>query len=59
MSAKRTWNLDYKLKLKKLGVNREVTLRDLWRQTDIGKFNNMFTTRIPSHGVKLLKVFLK
>lgn len=51
-------NLDYKLELKKLGVNGEVTLRDLWRQTDIGKFNNMFTTRIPSHGVKLLKVFL-
>ncbi|VAX29489.1 alpha-galactosidase [hydrothermal vent metagenome] len=51
--------LDYKLDMKKLGVNEKVTLRDVWRQKDMGKLQNEFTARIPSHGVKLLKVFLK
>jgi len=50
---------NYKLNLKKLGVNSEVALRNVWRQKDIGKFQNEYETRIPSHGVKLLKVFLK
>jgi len=50
---------DYELELNKLNVNSKVLLRDLWRQKDIGKFQNEFKTRIPSHGVKLLKVFLK
>ncbi|VAX15119.1 hypothetical protein MNBD_IGNAVI01-997, partial [hydrothermal vent metagenome] len=39
--------------------NEKVTLRDVWRQKDMGKLQNEFTARIPSHGVKLLKVFLK
>ncbi len=50
---------DYKLELKKFSVNKEVVLRDVWRQKDIGKFKNEYKVKIPSHGVALLKVFLK
>lgn len=52
-------NRDFNLKLKKLGLNGEVKFRDVWRQQDIRKISNEFRTRIPSHGVKLVKVFLK
>jgi alpha-galactosidase len=31
-------------------------VRDLWRQHDLGNFDNMFATRVPSHGVVLIKV---
>jgi alpha-galactosidase len=31
-------------------------IRDVWRQKDLGIFNNAFSCSIPSHGVLLLKV---
>lgn len=33
------------------------TVRDVWRQKDLGKFENTFQTTIASHGVALIKVF--
>lgn len=50
---------EFNLSLKELGIDDEVLLRDLWRQINIGKFNNNYNTIIPSHGVVLLKVFRK
>ncbi|GAB2812198.1 putative Ig domain-containing protein [Ferruginibacter profundus] len=31
-------------------------VRDLWRQKDLGNFDGMFSTRVPAHGVTLIKV---
>ncbi len=31
-------------------------VRDLWRQKDLGNFDGMFASRVPSHGVVLVKV---
>ena len=44
----------YELDLSKLGDGR--TVRDLWRQTDLGAFDETFETAVPPHGVVLLKV---
>ncbi len=40
----------------KLGIQGEVTVRDLWRQKDLGNFKNKFQADIPYHGVKFVKV---
>ena len=50
-------NKIYTLNLQDLGINKKTIIRDLWRQKDLGKFTK-FNTKIPSHGVKLLKVML-
>ncbi|HVB03959.1 MAG TPA: putative Ig domain-containing protein [Chitinophagaceae bacterium] len=33
-----------------------ITVRDLWRQQNLGTFNQVYSANIPSHGVVLLKV---
>jgi alpha-galactosidase len=58
------FNLDSKpkefdLNLNELGIKNDVLLRDLWKQKDIGKFRNDFSTIVASHGVILLKAFIK
>jgi len=50
-------NKDFTLNLHDFGISRNAILRDLWRQENLGKVKE-FTTKIPAHGVKLLKVFL-
>jgi alpha-galactosidase len=47
----------YKLSFINAGLNKELRLRDLWRQKDLGNFSNVFEDAIPSHGVRLLKAF--
>ncbi|MGD1085821.1 MAG: glycoside hydrolase family 27 protein, partial [Verrucomicrobiota bacterium] len=39
-----------------LGVTGPQTVRDLWRQKDIGDFNGEFHASVPRHGVVLVKV---
>ena len=39
-----------------LGVKGKQTIRDLWRQKDIGVFEKEFKTKVPSHGVVLVKI---
>ncbi len=46
----------YTLNLKSLGVKKAVIVRDLWRQEDLGTFNNTFNTITPAHGVTLVKI---
>jgi alpha-galactosidase len=41
---------------KQLGFNRTVKARDLWLQKDLGKLDPIYTTKIPGHGVLLLRV---
>jgi len=33
----------------------QITLRDVWRQQNLGSFKNTFTASIPGHGVMLFK----
>jgi alpha-galactosidase len=39
-----------------LMVSGKQTVRDLWRQKDLGKFNGEFTAKVPRHGVVLVKI---
>jgi len=39
-----------------LGVTGPQSVRDLWRQKDLGNFNGDFHTLVPRHGVVLVKV---
>ena len=39
-----------------LGLSGEQTVRDLWRQKDLGKFAGQFEAKVGRHGVVLLKI---
>jgi alpha-galactosidase len=39
-----------------LGISGIQTVRDLWRQKDLGKFNYNFSSKVPRHGVVLLRI---
>lgn len=40
----------------KLGLRGPQRVRDLWRQKDLGVFADRFETKVPSHGVVLVKL---
>ncbi len=50
---------DYNLELEKLDLEGEQTIRNLWKQENLGTFAGTFKTRVPMHGVKLLKIKTK
>jgi alpha-galactosidase len=39
-----------------LGITGKQTVRDLWRQKDVGPFDNEYSTSVASHGVMLVKI---
>ena len=39
-----------------LGIKGPKVVRDLWRQKDLGTFNDKFDATVPSHGVVLVKM---
>ncbi|MBI5686205.1 MAG: putative Ig domain-containing protein [Verrucomicrobia bacterium] len=39
-----------------IGITGKKTVRDLWRQRDLGKFDGQFTATVPRHGVVLVRV---
>lgn len=39
-----------------LGLTTQQTVRDLWRQKDLGKFADRFETLVASHGVVLVRI---
>jgi alpha-galactosidase len=39
-----------------LGVTGKQSVRDLWRQKDLGDFDGQFSTVVPRHGVAVIKV---
>ena len=39
-----------------LGLSGQQTVRDLWRQKDIGKFTGKFESKVGRHGVMLVKI---
>jgi len=46
----------YTLHFEKLDLPNSLSVRDLWRQRDVGEFNRSFELGIAPHGVKLLKL---
>ncbi|MBI5730867.1 MAG: putative Ig domain-containing protein, partial [Ignavibacteriales bacterium] len=49
----------YSLIFSEIGIERNVKIRDLWRQQNIGSYKNKFDTAVSSHGVMLIKIFNK
>jgi hypothetical protein len=47
---------DFKLYLKDLGFNGKQIIRNVWRQKDIGEFEDVFATTVPSHGVVFINL---
>ena len=41
----------------KTGLKGKWKLRDVWRQKDLGEFDDVFKCEIPHHGVVLLRMF--
>ncbi len=42
---------------KTVGLRGEQTVRDLWRQQDVAKSDQEFSTDLPAHGVRLIKLY--
>ena len=40
-----------------LGLTGRQSVRDLWRQQDLGKFSDSFTIEVPRHGVVLVRIW--
>ena len=51
--------IEFNLKLLEIGEKGKINIRDLWRQKSLGEFKDSFKTKIPSHGVVLLKLIQK
>ena len=45
----------YSVNFKLLGLNESLTLRDVWRQKDLGTFTSKYDAAVTSHGVLLIK----
>jgi alpha-galactosidase len=40
-----------------LGIEGPYRIRDLWRQKNLGTYRNLFETKVPRHGVTLVRLF--
>jgi len=47
---------EVKMDWEMLGIEGEKMLRDVWRQKDIGKYEDKFASEVPGHGVLLLMI---
>jgi alpha-galactosidase len=45
-----------KVSWKELGIQVRQSVRDLWRQRDIGKYEEYFMTSLPRHGVMMVRL---
>jgi alpha-galactosidase len=44
------------LALQDIGVASAVKIRDVWRQKDLGRFNNSYSTDVPPHDVMMIRI---
>ena len=44
------------LKGSDIGIRKKFRVRDLWRQKDLGSFDQTFTVKVPYHGVVLVRI---
>ncbi|MDR0507951.1 MAG: NPCBM/NEW2 domain-containing protein [Dysgonamonadaceae bacterium] len=49
-------NYPMTLDVKKLGITGKFTVRDLWKQSDLGRFDSSFSTEVPYHGTHFVKI---
>jgi alpha-galactosidase len=42
-----------------LGISGKQHIRDVWRQKDLGKFNQEFQAEVPRHGVSMVRLSSK
>ena len=49
-------NYQMMLDVKKLEIKGKFEVRDLWRQSDLGEFEGSFSTEVPYHGVRFVKI---
>ncbi len=49
-------NTEVSAVFKQLGLNGKCLVRDLWRQKNIGDFENQYKAVVPPHGVVLVKI---
>lgn len=45
------------LKWSDLGIKGKYVVRDLWRQKDLGTFDQEFSAEVPQHGVVMVQLF--
>ena len=50
------FDLPVTVKWSDLGISGPQIVRDLWRQRDLGTFENQFTAPVGRHGVVLIRV---
>lgn len=50
---------DVTVNWKDLGIQGTRKVRDLWRQKDLGEFQDSFTAKVPRHGVVLVRIIPK
>ena len=51
--------IEITLTWKELGLNGKQKVRDLWRQKDLGEFDDGITLEVPYHGVQMIKISKK
>jgi alpha-galactosidase len=51
-----TWKSEIKARWSDLGISGRQSVRDLWRQKNLGTFNDEFKVAVPRHGVMLVKL---
>ena len=52
-------NAEYLAKVdlsREIGIKGRFKIRDVWRQKDVGLFENFYETEVPYHGVVLVKI---
>ena len=49
-------SIKIKLNASEIGLNGRFKVRDVWRQKDLGVFENSFEAEVPYHGVILVKI---
>jgi len=47
---------NFQLNFKEIGLNGNFNIRDVWRQKDLGIFNNTIKTSVPYHGVMMFRI---
>ena len=53
----RSWSVrDVSIDLSEIGFKSGASVRDVWKQEDLGHRSGVFTSRIPRHGVTLIVV---
>ena len=49
-------NTEVAINWKDLKLSGKQTVRDLWRQKELGIYQNTFTTQVPAQGVVMIKI---